>query len=108
MFDIGFSEVLLIAVVALVAIGPEDLPGILFRLGRMMRQVRMFMGNLRDQYSEIMHEAEVDHYRKTMSVNLMDEAKADQNILPKPDIIEHDPEVMPETAKDVVVEEKHD
>lgn len=102
MFDIGFSEVILIAVVALVAIGPEDLPGMLFRLGRMMRQLRMFMGNIRDQYSEIMHEAEVDHYRKTMNVNLMDEAKADENILTKPDIL--DPDVIP----DVVKEENHD
>lgn len=64
MFDVGFSELFLIAVVAIIAIGPEDLPEALFRLGRFTRQVKMFMGGIRDQYSEIMHEAEMAHYRK--------------------------------------------
>jgi sec-independent protein translocase protein TatB len=64
MFDIGFSEVLLIAIAALVAIGPKDMPQALFRLGRMMRQVRIVMNGFRDQYSQVMHDVEVEHYRK--------------------------------------------
>lgn len=108
MFDVGFSEVLLIAVVALVAIGPEDLPGMLFRLGRMTRQVRLFMNNIRNQYADIMHEAEVNHYRKTLGVDLTDDneaavVKSEQPVtLPKPQIIE--PEVVfddePQPKKD--------
>jgi sec-independent protein translocase protein TatB len=64
MFDIGFSEIMLIAVVALVAIGPKDLPDILFRAGRMTRRAKIFLGGIRDQFSDVMHEAEVTHYRK--------------------------------------------
>lgn len=64
MFDIGFSEVLLIAIAALVAIGPKDMPQILFRFGRFARQIRIFVNGFRDQYAEIMHDVEVDHYRK--------------------------------------------
>ncbi len=64
MFDIGFSELLLIAIAALVAIGPKDLPEILFRFGRLMRQVRLVFNRFRDEYAEVMHDIEVEHYRK--------------------------------------------
>ena len=74
MFDIGFSEILLVAIAALIAIGPKDLPDVLFRLGRFSRQVKMFVGGVRNQYSEIMHEAEVTHYRKELTSLVKDDA----------------------------------
>ena len=80
MFDVGFSELFLIAVVAIVAIGPEDLPEALFRLGRFSRQVKMFFSGIRDQYSEIMHEAEVAHYRKKLEQDVMDEPPAIEHV----------------------------
>lgn len=86
MFDLGFSEIILIAVVALVAVGPEDLPGILFRMGRFMRQIRMFLNNIRDQYADIMHEAEVDHYRKQFDTK---ELTDDTHDVPKPSIVQN-------------------
>jgi sec-independent protein translocase protein TatB len=70
MFDIGFSEVLLIAIVALIAIGPKDIPQILFRFGRLMRQIRIFTNGFRNQYSEVMHDIELDHYRKEFEKSL--------------------------------------
>jgi len=73
MFDVGFSEILLIAVVALVAIGPEDLPEMLFRFGRLMRQLKIFLGGIRDQYSDIMHEAEMQHYRRQLREEILGE-----------------------------------
>jgi sec-independent protein translocase protein TatB len=72
MFDIGFSEIMLIAVVALVAIGPKDLPDILFRAGRMTRRAKIFLGGIRDQFSDVMHEAEVTHYRKQFGATVED------------------------------------
>ena len=80
MFEIGASEILLIAIVALIAIGPKDLPEILFRLGRLTRRIRMMLGGLRDQYSEIMHEAELNHYRKEFGSKLMDEREVDESL----------------------------
>ena len=67
MFDIGFSEILLVAIAALIAIGPKDLPNVLFRMGRLTRQGKIFVNGIRNQYSEIMHEAEVTHYRKELT-----------------------------------------
>jgi sec-independent protein translocase protein TatB len=86
MFDIGFSEIFLIAVVAIIAIGPEDLPEALFRFGRFMRQVKLFFGGLRNEFSEIMHEAELQHYRKKLNENIV-EHKVETND-PKP--LSHD------------------
>ena len=87
MFDVGFSEIVLIAIVAIIAIGPEEMPEMLFRLGRLVRQGKMFVGNIRNQYSEIMHEAEVEHYRKKLDPKLLGEANADSGLTP-PDIRE--------------------
>lgn len=81
MFEIGASEILLIAIVALIAIGPQDLPDILFRLGRLARRARMMMNGLRDQYSEIMHEAELNHYRKEFGAKLMDEREVNEDLM---------------------------
>lgn len=81
MFEIGASEILLIAIVALIAIGPQDLPEILFRLGRLMRRVRMTLNGLRDQYSEIMHDAELNHYRKEFGAKLMDEREINEDLM---------------------------
>lgn len=76
MFDVGFSEVLLIGIIALVAIGPKDLPQLLFRFGRLVRRVRIFMNGFRDQYSDVMHQVELDHYRKEFEKKLLEEKAA--------------------------------
>lgn len=78
MFDVGFSEIILIAIAILIAVGPDDLPDILFRFGRLVRRVRMMMNNVRDQYSDIMHDAEMAHYRKEFNAKLMNEPVIDE------------------------------
>jgi sec-independent protein translocase protein TatB len=80
MFDIGFSELLLIAIVSLIAIGPKDMPKLLFRFGRLMRQIRMFLNGFRDQYAQVMHEIEVDHYRKEFGSQIKNEVETDQMV----------------------------
>ena len=64
MFDIGWSEILLIAVVALVAIGPKELPRVLFEAGKWFRRIRLVAGEFQRHFTDIMHEAELDELRK--------------------------------------------
>ena len=59
MFDIGWSELLVIGVVALIAIGPKELPGVLRALGHWMGKVRRMASEFQDQFREAMREAEV-------------------------------------------------
>jgi sec-independent protein translocase protein TatB len=59
MFDIGWSEFLVIGVVALIAIGPKELPGVLRAMGQWMGKVRRMASDFQDQFKEAMREAEV-------------------------------------------------
>lgn len=59
MFDIAWSEMLLIGAVALVAIGPKDLPKAMFMLGRAARQARHMGSQLRQQFDQLTYEAEI-------------------------------------------------
>lgn len=59
MFDIGWSELVVIGVVALIAIGPKELPGALRAMGHWMGKVRRMAGEFQDQFREAMREAEV-------------------------------------------------
>ncbi len=59
MFDIGWSELVIIGVVALIAIGPKELPGVLRALGHWMGKIRRMAGEFQDQFREAMREAEV-------------------------------------------------
>ncbi len=66
MFDIGWSELLLIGVVALIAIGPKELPGALRTLGQWMAKVRRMAAEFQGQFQEAMREAEIDQLKKDM------------------------------------------
>jgi sec-independent protein translocase protein TatB len=64
MFDIGWSELLLIGVVALIAIGPKELPGALRTLGQWMGKVRRMASEFQNQFHEAMREAELADLKK--------------------------------------------
>ena len=57
MFDIGISELLLIAVVALVVVGPKDLPVVLRHVMKFVRELRSLYMGLKTQMHEVMEEA---------------------------------------------------
>ena len=67
MFDIGWSELLIIAVVALVVIGPKELPAALRTIGKMTARARKMAGEFRSQFDEAMREADLDDVRQTIS-----------------------------------------
>jgi sec-independent protein translocase protein TatB len=64
MFDIGASELLLIAIVAIVAIGPKDLPLALRTAGRWIAKVRKVSGHFRTGVETMIREAELEEMEK--------------------------------------------
>jgi sec-independent protein translocase protein TatB len=64
MLDISWSELLLIGVVALVVIGPKELPGVLRTVGQWMRKVRSMANDFQNQFQEAMREAEMADLKK--------------------------------------------
>ncbi len=59
MFDISWSEFLLIGVVALVVIGPKELPTVMRTLGQWTRKVRSMAADFQGQFHEAMREVEM-------------------------------------------------
>jgi len=64
MFDISWTEFLLIAVVALIVIGPKELPGVMRTLGQYTRKVRSMAADFQNQFQEAMREAEMADLKK--------------------------------------------
>lgn len=67
MFDIAWSEFLIVAVVALVVVGPRDLPALLRNVGRMIGTVRRMAGEFQTQFNDALKEAELDELRREVS-----------------------------------------
>ena len=67
MFDMSWGEVMVIGAVALIVIGPKDLPKALRTLGNMTAQVRKMAGEFQSQFNEAMREAELDEIKKEVS-----------------------------------------
>lgn len=61
MFDIGFSELMLVAVVALVVIGPERLPAVARTVGHLFGRLQRYVNDVK---ADISREIELDELRK--------------------------------------------
>lgn len=64
MFDIGWTELLVIGIVALIVIGPRELPKTLRTIGQMMTKVRRMASEFQGQFNDAIREAELDELRK--------------------------------------------
>src|ERR1700694_2063115 len=64
MFDIGWGELVVIGIVALIAIGPKELPTVLRTLGQWMGKVRRMAAEFQGQFQEAMREAEMADLKK--------------------------------------------
>jgi len=78
MFDISWFELLVVGVVALVIIGPKDLPRTLRNIAQWVRRGRRMMNQFRSGFDDMVREAELDELRqqasKLQSYDLKDEA----------------------------------
>jgi len=64
MFDIGWSELVVIGVVALIVIGPRELPATLRTIGQAMTKLRRMASEFQGQLNDALREAELDELRK--------------------------------------------
>jgi sec-independent protein translocase protein TatB len=64
MFDIGWGELVVIGIVALIAIGPKELPTVLRTVGQWMGKVRRMASEFQGQFQEAMREAEFAELKK--------------------------------------------
>ena len=101
MLDIGWSEILVIAVVAIVVVGPKDLPPMLRALGRTVSKMRKMAGEFQGQFNEALKEAELDDVKKSFDelrgLNPLNDIKDSLNPLSGP-IAKPSPAPVPPAA----------
>ena len=66
MFDIGWSEMAIIALVALIVIGPKDLPRTMKTIAHWMRKARSLTREFQSGIDEMVREAELEDARKAL------------------------------------------
>ena len=66
MFDIGGYELIVIAAVAILVVGPRELPGMLRAVGKFVGQARKMSTDVQRQFNAALKEAELDGVKKTL------------------------------------------
>ncbi len=66
MFDIGWSELLVIAVVAIVVVGPKDLPRLMRTFGHYAGKLRRAAADFQRQFDEAMRDTEIEEVKKAI------------------------------------------
>jgi sec-independent protein translocase protein TatB len=63
-FDVAWSELMVVGAVALVVIGPKDLPRVMREVGKFVNQGRTMARSFRAGFDEMMRESEIEDIRK--------------------------------------------
>ena len=85
MLDIGWTEMLMIAVIAIVVIGPRDLPKMLKTVGGWVRKARATVRELQTGIEDMAREAELDEVKKSVeSATRMDDWLDDKAVVKPP------------------------
>lgn len=70
MFDIGWTELLVVAVIAILVVGPKELPTMLMTFGRTVGRMRRMANEFQSQFNDVLKEAErqanIDDVRKDL------------------------------------------
>ena len=91
--EVGMSELVVIAIVALIVVGPKDLPVLLRRFGQFMAKLRGMASEFRSSFDEMARQTELDELRKEVDAmrrgQFADIAEQDQLMRASVSEIEH-------------------
>lgn len=96
MFDVGYSELLLIAIVTLLVVGPKELPNLLRTVGKWTAKARSMARHFRSGFDTMVREAEIEEMNKQW-------ASHNEAIMAAPDYTD-----LPEPERDADLEEISD
>lgn len=80
MFDVGWSEILLVGAVAIFAIGPTEIPHVMRGLGRIFRRLQYVRFALSRQFEDMMKDQDIEDLRRSVNFEEkdFDEKAADE------------------------------
>ena len=64
MFDLDSGKLLIIGIVALIVIGPKELPGVMRQVGQAISKLRRMASEFQNQFMDAMRESEIDDLKK--------------------------------------------
>ena len=64
MFDIGWPELLVLAIVAVIVVGPKDLPRLMATLGRYLGRIRAMAAEFQRSFEDIARQAELEELKR--------------------------------------------
>ena len=67
MFDMGWSELLLVAVLAIVFVGPKDLPRVMRTVGQYAAKMRAMVREFQNSFEDLARESELEELRKQVA-----------------------------------------
>ena len=105
MFDIGigFSELMLLAVLVIIVVGPEELPSLLRTVGRYIGQVKRIAADFRSQVDDAIKEpmADIQESIEGVSENLDDDPFGEEDLI---DFEEHNQKILENEDKEILNE----
>lgn len=81
MFDFDAGKLIVIGLVALIVIGPKELPRVLRQVGQMVSKMRRMASDFQHQFMDAMREADIEDIRKDVA-KVADTARVDVNFDP--------------------------
>jgi sec-independent protein translocase protein TatB len=95
-FDVGWAELLVIVAVAVLVIGPQDIPKVMYGLGRLARRLQYVRFAISQQFDDILKAGDIEELRKGVNFESRktDESAADADVALLP------PEKKPEVKND--------
>lgn len=83
MFDLGWTEFIVVAVVAILVVGPKELPGMLRTIGKTIGNMRRMAGDFQRQMNDALKEADLDGIKTGIdsvnSINPVSQLKSSLN-----------------------------
>ncbi len=93
MLDFGFTELLLIIAIAVLVIGPDEIPALMTSLGRMVRRLQYMRYALTEQFDDFLHQTDLAELQKEAMARHSGSIEAEEHM-------DTDPEEMPNYTKE--------
>lgn len=78
MFDVGWSELLVVIAVAVLVIGPNDIPKVMQALGKLFRRAQYMRFALSQQFEDMMKDTDLTELRQVNQLRAVDQPETDE------------------------------
>ena len=96
MFGISWPELLLVLVIAVLVIGPKDIPNILYQVGRFFRRIQYIKFAMSQQFDDLLRAGDIEELRKGVN---FEAPRNEQKIADEKSLDEQHEEALKEESK---------